>query len=57
MPSLGYELPRTFFLRTSVNNGQRHALVPSRHGRQAGKASSAGLSVSRVRPDPSEFMT
>jgi hypothetical protein len=40
-----------------MNTLAANLLGASPYGRQAGKESSAGLSVSHVRPDPSEFMT
>ena len=43
------EVRRTTLPRTRVNK--------LAHGRQAGKASYAGSSVSLVRPEPSEFIT
>jgi hypothetical protein len=43
--------------RRSMNTAAANLLEAFPYGLQAGKESSAGLSVSRVSPDPSEFMT
>ena len=43
--------------RRSMNTAAANLLEAFPYGLQAGNESSAGLSVSRVSPDPSEFMT
>jgi hypothetical protein len=49
--------PNGLFVANFENSCSTYLVNKSAYGRQAGKASSAGLSVSLVRPEPSAFIT